>query len=249
MKVYFIAVITFLFFAFNVQAQETVYSGKLLSVTDSSILAQAHVINLTAKRGVTTNSQGDFTLAALPTDTVFISILGYNQLTIEAQALVKTIYLTERNYELELYNVMPYKTYAEFKEAFAKLNLPDTTLKISKSIYVNKEELVALSKFQGGIAFEGVVSGILASFNKHLKDKAHYEMLLKRDEYEAVLATKFNPELVERITELNDRATLEDFIEYCDFSKSFIEYSSNYAIIDRVFECYDEYLSLSLASK
>lgn len=225
------------------------HNGIILSNLDSTALAQAHIINITKKTGVVSNDKGEFSMTPEPTDSIVISMMGFHSLKLLGGQLTDTIYLEQRNYVLELYNVIPYKTFAEFKEAFVKLELPDTFKHINPTIYLSKEELIGIDRVsQQGIIISGVVSSLFAAFNKRMKDKANYEMLLLRDEYEAFLATKFNPDLVKRITELNDKSTLEDFIAFCDFSNDFIANNNNYTIITRTFECYDEYLNLPLAS-
>lgn len=218
----------------------------ILSKTDSSSIVSAHVINLTAKNGVISNDNGEFTIYPNKNDSISISIIGYNTIILLAKDIPTTIYLEERNYELELYNVVPYKNFNEFKEAFVKLELPDTFRHINPTIYLSKEELVqAYNEAQMGI----VIPIDFSSFGKRAKDKANYDMLLQRDKYEAFLATKFNPNLVKRILKLNDVAKLNDFIAYCDFSDEFIAHNNNYNIITQIFDCYDEYIALPLASK
>lgn len=231
-------------------AQESqVLSGYLLAQSDSTPIPRAHVLNLTIKTGVISNEQGYFTLSATHNDSMLVSVLGYQLLFKEANELNDTIYLVERNYQLELYNVMPYKTFREFKIAFINLNLPDSTRAISKTIYLSKEELMHASYRQTadggfGIVIPGVISSIFAAFDKRAKDKARVEELMEMDKYEAYLATKFNPSLVKRITELDDPQKLKDFIQYCDFEKDYIRISSKYDIITRTFECYEEYVEL-----
>lgn len=231
----------------NAFAQErTTISGILLSISDSTAITEAHIINLTAQRGVITNALGKFEIKTNSKDSILITVIGYHSLTILAEQLTNLIYLQEKNYELELYNVIPYKNFEEFKEAFVKLELPDTFRHINSTIYLSKEELVqAYNEAQTGI----IIPIDFSSFGKRAKDKANYEMLLLKEKYEAFLATKFNPDLVNRILELNDVNKLTDFIAYCDFSNDFIAKSNNYTIITQIFDCYDEYIALPLASK
>ena len=89
-----------------------------------------------------------------------------------------------------------------------------------------------------------MISSIFAAFDKRAKDKARVEELIEMDKYEAYLATKFNPDLVKRITELDNPSKLKDFIKYCSFSKDYVRISSKYDIITRTFECYEEYVEL-----
>ncbi len=227
----------------------TVLSGILLSKTDSAPIAQAHIINRSAKLGVISNDQGDFNLSCSATDTVSISVIGYQTIVLVAKELNDTIFLQQKNYQLELFNLMPYKTYAEFKEAFVKLDLPDDSPQINSSIYLSREELSGLGHRGSGIIVSGAISSIFASFNKLMQDKITYEQLLKRDEYEAFIATKFNAKLVHQITQMKSKVELNEFITYCDFNNYYIQNSSNYTIITQIFDCYEEYASLPMASK
>lgn len=245
-----ILIVSLLISISNFSNCQNVFNSVILSKHDSSLISQAHVINTTLKTGVISNDKGYFTILANKNDSIQISVIGYQTINTIAYKISDTIYLTERNYVLELYNVMPYKTFAEFKEAFVKLQLPDTFKHINQSFRLSNEELVGIDRAsQQGLVLTGVVSSIFAAFNKRMKDKANYEMLLLRDEYEAYLATKFNPELVKRITELADTETLNDFINYCDFTQEFIANNNNYTIITQTFECYEEYSNLPLALK
>ena len=146
----------FLAFVSNAQEQK-LRQGYLLASKDSTPIPRAHVLNLTIKTGVITNEQGYFTLKAADEDSVLISVLGYQMVFIQAKELLDTIYMQERNYQLELYNVMPYKTFREFKVAFINLNLPDSSRSISKTIYLSKEELMHASYKQTAEGGFGVV--------------------------------------------------------------------------------------------
>ena len=245
-----IFIVSFLLITFNKANSQSIIQSVLLTQQDSTLISQAHVINATLKIGVISDDKGHFKLTANNNDSIQISVLGYQTINILANKIKDTTYLKERNYVLELYNVMPYKTFAEFKDAFVKLQLPDTFRHVNQTFRLSNEELIGIDRVsQQGIIFSGVVSSIFAAFNKRMKDKANYEMLLLRDEYEAFLATKFNPDLVKRITELADRQTLNDFIIYCDFNNEFIANNNNYTIITQTFECYEEYINLPLALK
>lgn len=223
-------------------AQEQVeVRGVLLATNDSVPIPRAHVLNITAKRGVISNKQGQFTFIAEATDSILVSVLGYNTYLTTAAEMTDTIYMKERNYFLELYNVMPYKTFEEFKEAFVNLVLPDTFKHINPTIYLSKEAMVqAHNQAQMGI----IIPVDFSALSKRAKDKTRTEELIEQERFDAFLATKFNPRLVKRITNLEDSETLNDFMEYCDYSKSYLALNDNYTIITETFECYQEYLSL-----
>lgn len=94
-------------------------------------VSYAHVIIKNKDRGVITNMKGLFTIVTAPGDTVVFSAIGFkpveliipdsmNQVhrTIDIIMPVDTIMIAE-------VKIYPWKTYAEFKQAFVNLELPD----------------------------------------------------------------------------------------------------------------------------
>lgn len=95
----------------------------------------------------------------------------------------------------------------------------------------------------------GAISGLLAKFNKRIKDKINYEKLLARDRRQVFLDKKFNPDLIKRITILKDSSIVNDFMKYCDFTDQFIEFSSDYYLVDQIINCFEEYNNLTMVNK
>lgn len=232
---------------FSLSAQEKrIVSCVLLSAVDSTPISLANIINYKANIGTSSNLKGEFTITIYKDDTLMISEIGYQTIEIHEANLSSLIYLYEKHYELDQFSVLPYTTYQEFKDAFVKVEIPDNRPKLNRSIFLSVDEL---KRYDGSRGFGGGISALLAMFNKQMKDKKNYERLLQQDKYEAVLATKFNPEMVKRITKFNDPKKLDDFIQFCDFNNAFIEHSSKYDLITQIHACYDEYTELTIVSK
>ena len=238
-----------LLLSFGLNAQTTVISGIILSKVDSIPVQYAHIVNYSNQRGVVSDNQGSYTITANLGDSIIISAIGFETVHLKAANGVNQIYLKKAIHELETYTVLPYKTYTEFKEAFVELKLEDDGPKINNSIYLSIDELKSYEPKGNGLVARGAIEAFAALFNKRIQDKKNYDRLIARDNYEALLATKFNPHLVKHVTKIKDEFLVNDFMEYCDFTDQFIEYASEYVLITQIFECFYEYESLPVASK
>ena len=233
--------------SFKIHAQENkTLSVVLLSSKDSTPVANAHIVNHKSNIGTTSNIKGEFTISTHKDDSVMITKIGYQTVELHEASVKGNIYLKVKDYELDEFTVIPYKNFQEFKEAFAKIEILDNKPKLNRSIFLSVEEL---KRYDGSRGFGGGISALLGMFNKHMKDKKNYDRLVARDKYDSFLATKFNAQMVKKITRIDNVQTLQDFIDYCDFTDQFIEHGSEYDIITQVYECYDEYNSLEIASK
>ncbi len=236
-----------LLFSYSLTAQTKIISGTILNGTDSTPVEYAHVVNSNSLVGVVSEINGKFTIAAKASDSLLISAIGYETLKIEASKIKTIIYVKRAIYFLEEHAVLPYKDFAEFKEAFVELEIPDTARnKINQSFVLSAEEL---KMYDGSRGFSGGISGLLGKFNTYVQDKKNYERLLQRDKYEALLAKKFNPEMVGRVTRIKQNETISDFMDYCDFTDQFIQYSSEYDLVTRILDCFKEYNTVVTAHK
>lgn len=221
-------------------------NSTILSEKDSSTIGFVHIINLTTKHGVISDFNGKFSFTISSTDTIKISVLGYESVKIIGSYVPKTIYLSPKNYELDEFTVIPYKNYNEFKEAFINLVLADSSLRINSSIFMFDDDLFLYrNNDRFGIVIEGGISKLYEYFSKHGKSKIRYEELLARDRYKSYLATKYNNLVVTKTTGLTDQAEVEKFMKYCKLSDSFIAHSNDYEIIKKVQDCFKEYKTIN----
>lgn len=217
--------------------------SRVLSSIDSSAIGFAHIINKTTNYGVISDYDGAFSFAVSNTDTLQVSIIGYETTQIAVSEISTNIYINPKDYKLDEFTVIPYKNFEEFKKAFAELHIPDTSLKISPLIFMFEEELF-LYKGNGGfgIVIEGGLSKLYDYFSKHGKSLRRYKKLLERDRYKSYLATRFNNETIKKSVPLKLIEEIEEFKEYLDFSDEFIAKSNDYDLIKRIQDCYKEYL-------
>lgn len=230
----------------SIYAQFDVVYGSILHTNDSTPLEGVHIVNKKNHLGVISKENGYFSISASKGDTLIISSIGFTTKTFVVEKSRFSIYLYPAVYNLEDFTVLPYKDYEEFKEAFTQLRIIEKD-PINQSIYVPKEELLAAyQEANGGIILSGGISAILGAFNKYVQDKKNYERLLAKDQQEAAIKKRFNPEKLMQITAINNLQTAENFLEYCNFSEDFILFASEYELHKQIHICFDEYKSYVL---
>lgn len=236
-----ILLLLIMIFSGSLSAQFDIVYGSILHANDSTPLEGVHVVNKKNHLGVISKESGYFSISAENGDTLIISSIGFTTKTYVVNKSRCSIYLYPAVYNLEDFTVLPYKDYEEFKEAFTQLRIIEHD-PINQSIYVPKEELLAAyQEANGGIILSGGISAILGAFNKYVQDKKNYERLLKKDEQEAEIKNRINPEKLMQITTINNLKTAENFLEYCDFSEGFILFTSEFELHKQIHICFDEY--------
>tara|TARA_R110001592_G_scaffold6720_1_gene36117 strand:+ start:8428 stop:9177 length:750 start_codon:yes stop_codon:yes gene_type:complete len=230
--------------SFSLKAQSIfTLNSTILTTKDSTPVGFVHIINTFTNYGVVSEYNGTFSFIVAENDTLKISAIGYNTISIPANKELTKIYITPKNYDLDEFTVIPYKDFNEFRYAFSELELYDSTLQISPLIFLNGHLYNYVDNGgRLGITISGGISMLYEAFSKQGKSKRRYEQLIIRDRYKAFLATKFNNKVIKQATYLEDEFIIKDFKAYCDFSDDFIEKSNGYEMIKQIQDCYREYL-------
>lgn len=218
----------------------------VLNAKDSTPTGFVHIINTSTHYGVVADYNGEFNFNVMENDTLKLSAIGFETAKIAVKKNLSAIFIHPKNYDLDEFTLIPYKNFEEFKQAFADLDLPDTTIQMNPSIFMFDEDLYFYRGSGGfGIVIEGGISKLYDYFSKQGKSKRRYEELLARDRYKSYLAEKFNNETIRKATYIEDDVTLNDLKEFCDFSDEFIANSNDYEIIKQIQDCYKEYLKVN----
>ena len=94
-------------------------------------LANVNIIILNDRRGTTSDFRGMFSFVVRSNDTILFSHLGHKGTihiipdSLAGQQYPADIFMVSDTFQLAEVRVYPWKTYAEFKEAFLALDLPD----------------------------------------------------------------------------------------------------------------------------
>jgi len=214
-------------------------------------LESVHIINLNQVKGTITDQHGKFTIPAAVNDTLYLSYLGFKtqkvRVTNDMFRFGDTkITLTELAYALEEVIVRPYQL-TGYLEIDVK-NLPINTAPqysisgLPTSYEAGNKSPSAVTKVLGAILNPADLLRNL--FGKKPKQLRKLRQIKEEPEIRDLLAAKFDRETLTELLQL-EKVDLEDILNNCNYSKSFIRTANDLQILDAISSCYEEYKVLN----
>ncbi|KAB7531002.1 carboxypeptidase-like regulatory domain-containing protein [Flagellimonas olearia] len=214
-------------------------------------LESVHIINLNQVKGTITDQNGKFTIQAAVNDTLYLSYLGFKtqkvRVTNDMFRFKDTkIALTELAYALEEVIVKPYQL-TGYLEIDVK-NLP-----------INNAYQYSISglntSYEGGNKSPSAVTKVLGAilnpadllrnlFGKKPRQMRKLRQMKEDDNIRNLLASKFDRETLTELLQL-EKVDIEDILNNCNYSKSFINTANDLQILDAISSCYEEYKVLN----
>ncbi|MFB0910812.1 MAG: carboxypeptidase-like regulatory domain-containing protein [Flavobacterium sp.] len=247
---YFI-VLFFLTLCLSASAQEIVpsqkVSGFIYNDNTKSVLINANIININKVRGARTDANGYFEIDVQPTDTLHISLLGFQSLRVKVtndwiKNKVAKIFLTERAIALEEIVIRPF-------------NLTGYLEVDSKTIPTSENYRYSISGLTHGYeageyspnAFGKVLGSIFNPtdllynfFGKNPKELKKLKEMKKDDTVRNLLESKFDRETLAVLLGI-DKKEIPEILQRCNYSDSFIQTANDLQIMDAISGCYEEY--------
>ncbi|MFZ4671213.1 MAG: carboxypeptidase-like regulatory domain-containing protein [Flavobacterium sp.] len=242
----------FLFiFLLNATAQDKIIVQKVTGtiINDNTLLpvANANVININKVKGIVTNSKGFFELEVSVSDTLHISILGYQSLRIRVtndwlKNGTAKIQLTEKAIALEEVIVKKYDL-TGYLEIDSKL-IPD------KDNY--RYSISGLpAAYEAGESSPNAFTRVLGSifnpadmlynfFGKKPTELKRLKSMKKDDTVRNLLESKFDRETISVLLGV-DKKEIAEILQRCNYSESFIQTANDLQIMDAISECYEQY--------
>ncbi|UOY06985.1 carboxypeptidase-like regulatory domain-containing protein [Muricauda sp. SCSIO 64092] len=233
----------------DIQAEEIV--ATVLNAQTNFPLESVHVINLNKVIGTITDQDGKFRITAAVNDTLYLTYLGFKpqkvRVTNDMFRIKDTkIFLTELAYALEEVIVRPYQL-TGYLEIDVK-NLPVNNAYQYSISGLNKS-------YEGGSKSPSAVTKVLgailnpADLLRNLFGKKPQQMRklrkMKEDEnIRDLLASKFDRETLKQLLQL-EKMDIEDILNNCSYSRSFIQTANDLQILDAISNCYEEYKVLN----
>jgi hypothetical protein len=214
-------------------------------------LESVHVINLNLVKGTITNQNGKFTIPAAVNDTLYLSYLGFKtqkvRVTNDMFRYGETkIALTELAYALEEVIVRPYQL-TGYLEIDVK-NLPINNSQqysisgLPTSYEAGNKNPSAVTKVLGAILNPADLLRNL--FGKKPRQMRKLRQIKEDDNIRDLLASKFDRETLMELLQL-EKVDIEDILNNCNYSKSFITTANDLQILDAISSCYEEYKVLN----
>ena len=251
---YFLSVML-LFISLQCFSQETDegqrISALVVNAQTEAPLESVHVVNLNQVYGTITNEKGKFSIRAAVNDTLYFSYLGFKsqkvRVTNDMFKFKDTqIALTELAYALEEVIVRPYSL-TGYLEIDVK-NLP-----------INNAYQYSISglsvSYEGGNKNPSAVTKVLGAilnpadllrnlFGKKPAQMRKIRQMREDEEIRNLLASKFDREILTEFLQL-EKVDIQDILNNCNYSKSFIITANDLQILDAISSCYEEYKVLN----
>ncbi|MDC6384875.1 carboxypeptidase-like regulatory domain-containing protein [Flagellimonas taeanensis] len=239
-------------------AQDEVENQEVGEITATVINAQSdmplesvHVINLNQVKGTITNQNGKFTIPAAVNDTLYLSYLGFKtqkvRVTNDMFKFGDTkIALTELAYALEEVIVRPYQLTGYLEIDVKNLpinNAPQYSISgLNTSYEAGNKSPSAVTKVLGAILNPADLLRNL--FGKQPRQMRKLRQIKEDDNIRDLLASKFDRETLTELLQL-EKVDIEDILNNCNYSKSFISTANDLQILDAISSCYEEYKVLN----
>ncbi|NRT15695.1 hypothetical protein HNP99_002052 [Flavobacterium sp. 28A] len=222
-------------------------SGYIYNDNTKLPLINVNIININKVRGARTDSSGYFEIDVQPTDTLHLSLLGFQSLRVKVtndwiKNKMAKIYLTEKAIALEEVVIRPF-------------NLTGYLEVDSKTIPVNENFRYSISGLTHGYeageyspdAFGKVLGSIFNPadmlynfFGKNGKDLKKLKEMKKDDTVRNLLESKFDRETISVLLGV-DKKEIAEILQRCNYSESFIQTANDLQIMDAISGCYEEY--------
>ena len=249
----FFSLVSLLGFAQNEDENQEVkeITATVVNAQTDFPLESVHVINLNLVKGTITDQNGKFTIPAAVNDTLYLSYLGFKTQKIRVtNDMFKfgdtKIALTELAYALEEVIVRPYQL-TGYLEIDVK-NLP-----------INNSQQYSISglptSYEAGSKNPSAVTKVLGAilnpadllrnlFGKKPRQMRKLRQIKEDDNIRDLLASKFDRETLMELLQL-EKVDIEDILNNCNYSKSFISTANDLQILDAISSCYEEYKVLN----
>ena len=222
-------------------------SGIIVSANTQIPLSNVNIINVNKMKGTTTDEKGLFDIEVTASDTLHLSILGFQSLKIKVtNDWIKNnftkIYLTEKAYALEEVVIRPFNLtgYLEIDTKLIpeKENYRYSISGLTQGYETGEYSPNAFGKVMGSIF--NPADMLYNFFGKKPKELKRLKEMKKDDTVRNLLETKFDRETISVLLGV-DKKEIAEILERCNYSESFVKTANDLQILDAISSCYEEY--------
>jgi len=255
MKPIFVIILLFIS-VFSFAQEEEVLEEKeikaiVVNAQTDALMGDVHVINLDKVRGTITKKDGEFSILASVDDILYFSFLGFKSQKIRVtNDMFKfkdtKIALTELAYALEEVIVKPYQLtgYLEIDVKNAPINnaYQYSISGLSVGYEGGNKNPSAVTKVLGAILNPADLLRNL--FGKQPNQMKKLRKIKEDDQIRDLLASKFDREVLMELLQI-EKLDIQDILNNCNYSKSFIRTANDLQILDAISSCYEDFKVLN----
>ena len=233
------------------QEETQIFSAIVVNAQSDRPLESVHIVNLNKVLGTITNNKGEFSISASVNDTIYFSYLGFKSQKIRVtndmfKFMDTKIALTELAYALEEVIVRPYQL-TGYLEIDVK-NIPINTAYqysisgLNVGYEAGNKNPSAVTKVLGAILNPADLLRNL--FGKKPNQMRKLRQVKEDDAIRDLLASKFDRETLIELLQI-EKMDIDDILNNCNYSKSFITTANDLQILDAISSCYEEFKVLN----
>ena len=234
----------------EVQAQRRDFNykfiAKVMDADTAVVIPNCHIINKTQNMGTISDEYGVFTVTANVGDSITLSSIGYERLTI---AVSDTMYTNNRivklkptTYLLTELDIGLLSTYDRFKRDVLSREAQEA---YDMSFDISKYDVYTTPlPNHGGINVPLGVSPITFLYNlwsTEGKQHRYYQSVINGTAEYIVIGEKFNGSLVRQLTGFENDELIK-FMSYCMFTKEYLLVATDREIQREIMRKYSEYV-------
>ena len=255
MKTYLTVFLVFLSAIAFSQENEDISDGKIratvINAQTDEPMESVHIVNLNQVIGTITDENGEFSITAAVNDTLYLTFLGFKpqkiRVTNDMFKFKDTkITLTELAYALEEVIVRPYQLTGYLEIDVKNLPINNAYQYSISGLNVGYEagnkNPSAVTKVLGAILNPADLLRNL--FGKKPNQMRKLRKIKEDDEIRNLLASKFDRETLKELLQV-EKLDIEDILNNCNYSKSFIMTANDLQILDAISSCYEEFKVLN----
>lgn len=219
------------------QAQSKLFYGFVISDENAVPVQLASVLVVPKGTKTVSNRKGYFRIEVQPSDTIRISAVGFETLFLPVGESWKgtsdtlTIMLSSNTY-----NLKPVTVIASNARRDSIARVAAEILK-SDPLLNNYDRI--LNRPRGG-GLSGVITEMYYEFSKAGQDMVKFEQFVRYYREQQIIDTKYNKEIVKRVTRLDDYF-LDDFIIFCRPDRQFVLTAPDYDIYKHILDCNERF--------
>jgi hypothetical protein len=233
------------------QEETQIFSAIVVNAQSDRPLESVHIVNLNKVFGTITNNKGEFSISAAVNDTLYFSYLGFKSQKIRVtNDMFKfkdtKVALTELAYALEEVIVRPYQLtgYLEIDVKNIPINnaYQYSISGLSVGYEAGRKNPSAVTKVLGAILNPADLLRNL--FGKKPNQMRKLRQVKEDEAIRDLLASKFDRETLIELLQI-EKMDIDDILNNCSYSKSFITTANDLQILDAISSCYEEFKVLN----
>ncbi|MDG5492347.1 carboxypeptidase-like regulatory domain-containing protein [Psychroserpens sp. SPM9] len=235
----------------TVVKSNTSVKGTVIDLTTDKPIDRVNIVNLNQVIGTATDDDGNFEIKANVNDTLHLSYLGYKSIKVRVtndwlKFGETKIGMVEAALALEevVVNQLKLTGYLEIdvKQVPIQSNYRYSISGLNNAYEAGNRRPNAVSKVLGAIF--NPADFLHNIFGKKPNELRKLKKMKKDDEIRNLLASRFDREMLMVLLQV-DRFDLDEIVNQCNYSKSFIDSANDLQILDAISECYEEYKILN----